>query len=71
MQTFRRVNRPYGSKLESGFRLIHMFTIEHNAMRLKHHLKTTLRRNDSHRRWARLARLKKRFHARKGVGVAR
>ena len=71
MQTFRRVNRPNGSKLESGFRLIPVFSIDHNAMRLRHHLKTTLRRNDNHRRWARLARLKKRFHSRKGVGVAR
>ena len=70
MQTFRRANKPNSSKLESGFRLIPMFSIDHNAQRLRHHIEFTIKRSQAHQRWARRLRLKKRIRAGAGSGVA-
>lgn len=71
MQTFRRANKPNGSKLESGFRLIPLFSIGHHARRLRHHIEATMKRNERHQRWALRSRLKKRIRARAGSGVTR
>ncbi len=71
MQTFRRVNKPNGSKLESGFRLIPVFSIDHNAKRLRHHIEAAMKRNEYHQRWARRSRLKKRIRARAASGGTR